>query len=239
MSKQNLQEGIRNFWFGPLPIGKILTDRTRWSNDESTSEAREQLNSTLEHSGAVILDAHQSGMDIVAVAALLTQLKDLEAVVAPVAGYLYYMPHLQKPFFEKLNAQLPVQAMPVFRSEEQGKSKRKVTNRSGLSQDEMNAANDRYVKASLSAVMTPHELSIIAPYGTTRRENQKLIRGGVAEVLQSGCPAFCTLAMFDWKTLKYVVGLSHQMPQYGYGSDRTEMTADIAKTFSDLQDQIR
>lgn len=239
MQKTNLQEGVRKLWVGPIPLGWLLTSRTRWSKDDGTSEAREQLNETLEHSGAAILDSHTSKMDIVAAAALLSQIDKVESVVAPVAGYLYYAPLLQHSFFEKLNEQVPIKAMPVFRAEEQGTSGRKVRNRSGMSREKMLEANEQYLATSTTATHTPHQLSIIAPYGTRHREGQKLIRGGVAEVLKSSCPAFCTLAMFDWSSLQYVVGMSNLLPTYNGEATRREMTADIAGAFSDLRDQIR
>lgn len=224
---------------GPIPIGHILTSRTRWSQDDNTSKAREQLDQTLQHSGAAILDAHISQLDIVVAGALLSQIQNVEAVVAPVAGYLYYAPYIHTAFFEKLNRYLPVQAMPVFRGEEQGKGSRKLRNRSGLSLEEMKRANDRYLVASKAATQSPHQLSVIAPYGTRDRASQRLIRGGVAEILQSGCPALCTLAMFDWKSLKYVVGMSQLLPEYDARNDREEMTADISRVFSALKDSIR
>lgn len=239
MQKTNLQEGVRKFWVGPIPLGWLLTSRTRWSNDDDTSQAREQLTETLDSSGAAILDSHTSKLDIVAAAALLSQIENVNAVVAPVAGYLYYAPYLQHAFFEKLNNYLPIKAMPVFRGEEQGTKGRKVRNRSGMSREMMVSANEKYLATSTEATHTPHQLSIIAPYGTRHREDQKLIRGGVAEVLQSSCPAFCTLAMFDWSSLQYVVGMSPALPRYTDETHRARMTSDIAGAFSDLREKIR
>ncbi len=238
MSSAPIAESLRSFSVGPVPLGKIFLNRTRWSHDGQTKESKEQLSHTLQTSGAVILDNHTSRLDILGTGCALAHIPNLEHITAPVAAYLYFLPMLNASFFEKLNLQTPIEVLPVFRREKRRDQIASEYTRYDQGHLE-HTMNTQYRDRARSVSQTPGQAVILAPFGTRKREEGKLIRHGVAELLHSSCPVFCSLTVFDWTSLRFVVSLSHNLPKFSRKTEREFMTQAILQSFREQKKALR
>lgn len=224
-NKSLIQE-IRDIRVLKFPLGKKIIKHSRLSPDPQTQNSLGIIGQILENQGFLLLDAHQSEFDMMAVAVQMgLSFPNLERMIGPIA-IKQTRTFLGSRFYEQIKKANHLDLTPVARKED-------VELLSEIELLHRATTNEGYLKYMGSQLSKPNTLGVVAPYGSRKRFLQEeYLRWGAIE-LAAQFPFVCTLAAFDKRHLTYVVYLS-QILTFNTQTPRTEIGHEIHNTFSQL-----
>lgn len=222
---------------GVIPFGKILTARSSLSKDPLTQTGIEAAQAALEKSGLAVLDSHKTSLDIMAVGATLAQELELSTFAGPVAGYMYYNRFLHT-FFSQAGKKESLQMFPVFRREERTELAKNWKYHPSLASANPKEANAAFRTYAETLVDRPGDALLVAPYGSRKTFGTE-VRSGIVNLLQTECPALCTLAIFHPELLKFVVYTAPSVLRFSQGSSSEDISAQVYDQMWELTERSR
>lgn len=216
-----------------LPLGRLIPRVTTLSPDQGTREAVPAIRETLEKKGVVFLDWHNSPLDTVVIAAHLFTNLDLQTCIVPVAAS-HYTKGWMKFFLTRMGKIPGIEMHPVYRDEEKADTE-KLLARYGLTPEEVEAATQTYTDRQHEVLPNPHTASVIAPWGTRKKDTSRSIRKGVYELLAQGYPAVCTYATSQKSPKPLVAQFSDRLLEFDESVTREQMSEVIRTEFETLQ----
>lgn len=220
-----------------IPFGKILTSRSRLSKDPLTQKGVEAARAVLQQSGLAVLDSHKTSLDIMAVGATLAQELRLSTFAGPVAGYMYYNRFLHH-FFVEAGDKDSLQMFPVFRKEERTELAKSWKFHPSLASANPKEANAAFRTYAETLVDRPGDALLVAPYGSRKTFGTE-VRSGIVNLLQTECPALCTLAIFHPELLKFVVYTAPSVLRFSQGSSSEDISAQVYDQMWELTERSR
>jgi hypothetical protein len=208
--QENTRVDFRKLRYGTVRLGNFLHTHIEASPDDATREGLNAARAALEEGGLVVLDAHLKFGDIIATGIEITKQIDIQSCVAAVSAYDYQHPLFRRRFFSELGLIPGVELFPIYRTDDERYSKRKIMYQRAVAQDSMSEAVLRYYRRTLQAIKTPHEIVLVAAYNGVGRMGNELA-SGVAKLLERGTPSICSLAKWSWREGKYRVFLSDKI----------------------------
>lgn len=213
---------FRTLRYGTVRLGNFLHTHIEASSDGATREGLNAARTALEEGGLVILDAHLKFGDIIATGIEITKHIDIQSCVAAVSAYDYQHPLFRKRFFSELGLIPGVELFPIYRTDDERYSKRKIMYQRAVAENTMSEAVLRYYRRTLQAIKTPHEIVLVAAYNGVGRMGSGLA-SGVAKLLERGTPALCSLAKWSWRERKYRVYLADTLLSFSPRANTSDM----------------
>lgn len=233
MSVEQTSIPVDQLHIGPLRFGEILLSHHLMSPDKQTLDAIFEGRDLLRSKGLLILDVHNSALDIVNTGIAAVTSFQPDHIAGPVLASMFSHP-IYGPFLKRIQRLEPMTLYPVIRGEENKKGK----HNGGLSREEIKKAlklNNEYLQGISSHLEIPSHVGIVAPWGS---RTNRVLRGGVVKLLRRE-----KNIVFSYSRVKK--GLTHLpdtttffklvSPGFDLASTHQEMEALLIQEFDGLE----
>ena len=228
--------GELKYW--GFPLGELMIHFTHLSEDSYTRQGLSKARDLLQNRGLIILDAHLTPLDIIATGIAVSENIELEGCIVPVSTYDFYFPFFRKGFFGRINKMDGFELYPVCRVSDSKSWRHKFFFPQELTTRKKREAVLAYHRRTLEVIEEPHKVVLVAAYNGVNQLGNELA-GGVERILESGCPALASLAVFDRELLRYKVFLSEDLLQFSQVSQKDEMHTLIHSSHLRLLEKSR
>ncbi len=235
--KSSICPGLRGVKLWRLRVGEFAHKHSILSPDPETERAIAALKDILSNHGLLVLDAHKRRPDIFASSMALIGELNPDYFIAPVAGYIYHSPWY-RPLFREIKKVGGVDTYGVYRAEERNMTRRRFTDRSGLSEAEKDSANRRYLRQVMKVKDRPRAIATVAPYASRKTYGEK-IRDGVILLLRSGIHVVCTASVpYPGSFLDYQVRVSDSILKFSKQDEPEYIQQIVFREFERLYGNV-
>lgn len=222
---------VRDYRLGLVPAGHIVMGLSETSQDSETAQGLQRATHELKKSGVIFLDYHRTFTDIVVTAGQLLEKCPVTKILAPVTAK-HERTRIKGRLLDAMRSMPGVELATVYRKEDTALSDEEFAKKFKVTRSHAENLNHAYEVASAQSTARPGHALILAPFGTRRRNltsDTPLIRHGVADLLKTGTPAFCT---YVHRRKLYITG---SPLTFDAESKREDMTQQIEQEYERLQ----